>query len=478
MFRPTVRSAALLPLRWLTPLTLLLLCGCLERITEVYEPPARPNIIVVMTDDQELGSETYMPRVMADLAARGTRFENYFITTPLCCPSRATFLTGRYSHNHGVLNNTVATGGGFETFYANGNEARTIAVWLQSAGYATALVGKYLNQYPGTMPSRYIPPGWADWRASVFGEKYYNYSLNENGMIVRYNADTADYQVDVLRRHALEFIGRSHALGQPFFLLVTPMAPHQPQTPAPRHVGRFAGMPAPRSPNFDEADVSDKVPPINALPPLHPIDIQMIDEEYASRLATLQSVDEMIGAMVDSLRSYGILENTYIVYTSDNGYHLGSHRLTMGKQQAFTEDINVPLIIRGPGIPSGRTVGALALNNDLAPTIGEWAGAVVPRSVDGRSLARAAQGVEEAGWRRSFLSELVGRFAQLRTAEYAYVRHNNGSREYYDIIRDPYQLENIYGTLSAARIRALDAATVALTRCAAASCEALEQQAP
>jgi len=462
----------------LLALLLPLLGGCVERITEIREPAARPNIILIITDDQEVGSEAFMPRVMQDLVATGVSFDNFFVTTPLCCPARATFLTGKYAHNHGVLSNTIAGHGGFTQFYQDGNEARTIAIWLQAEGYRTALVGKYLNQYPGVLPPSYIPPGWTDWRVSVYGEKYYNYDLNENGLVVRYRFAPADYEADVIRGHALDIIAESHASGRPFFLMVTPEAPHQPEIPAPRHIGMFAGSMAPRTPNFNEADVSDKGPPINTAPLLNASQIAAIDQEYASRLESLQAVDEMIGAMVDSLRRYGILDNTYIIYTSDNGYHLGNHRLLPGKQQAFNEDVKVPLIIRGPDIPGGLHISQLTLNTDIAPTIGAWAGAVVPKAVDGRSLSRLASGLGEPMWRKSFLTELAGRFTQLRTSRYSYTRNHSGFIEFYDLVHDPYELVNLYDSLPSSRVAKLNAQLAALSKCVAASCVTLENTAP
>ncbi len=468
----TARRAPLLVL--LLPL----LAGCTEQITKFREPPTRPNIILVITDDQETGSVAFMPRVTQELVAQGVTFDNFFVTTPLCCPSRATFLTGKYAHNHGVLSNTLAEHGGFEQFYNDGNESRTIAIWLQGAGYRTALIGKYLNQYPGSLSPSYIPPGWTDWRVALYGEKYYNFDLNENGLTVRYGFAPEDYEADVIRHHALDFIAESHRADQPFFLMLTPEAPHQPQVPAPRHIGMFAGAEAPRSPNFNEADVSDKGPPINTAPLLDASHIAAIEQEWDGRLESLQSVDEMIGAIVDSLRSYRILDNTYIVFTSDNGYHLGNHRLMPGKQQPFTEDVLVPLIVRGPGVPAAVHVKQLALNTDIAPTLGAWAHAVVPKAVDGRSLARLASGLGEPVWRKSFLTELAGRFIQLRTTRYSYTRNNNGFIEFYDLVNDPYELVNRYDSLPRSRVAKLNAQTVSLSTCISSSCVALENVAP
>lgn len=465
-------------IRWCWAGLVAAVLGCSDEAThEGNSPPASPpNFVVIMTDDQQAGTLQYMPRVTQDLINHGATFDNAFVTSPLCAPSRATFLTGRYAHNHGVVDNTVSDSGGFGTFYANGAESKTLPVWLSNGGYRTALVGKYLNGYPGTAPKNYIPPGWSDWRSIIFREKYYDYKLNENGAIVPYSTAPTDYQTDVIRNLALTVLAESHASGAPFFVLVTPMAPHQPSTPAPRHLGMFAGAQAPRTPNFNEADVSDKAPPLNGLPPLDAGTIATIDATYASRLETLQAVDEMVGAIVDSLAHYGILDNTYVIFTSDNGFHMGNHRLAFGKGQPYDEDLRVPLVIRGPGIPIGH-ISEMVLNTDLAPTIGAWAGVVVPSYVDGRSLAGLASSGGAAKWRQAFLAELGGKFTETRAASHSFLKLNQGF-EYYDMVGDPFQLVNIEPNLKPARELKLRKATTALSSCAAATCRTLEATEP
>lgn len=340
----------------------------------VVPSTAQPNIVFILSDDQEVESMQYMPRVQELLAVQGVTFSNSFVTEPQCCPSNVTALTGQYAHNHGVLNNLYPTGG-FRTFVENGGDQSTIATWLQDAGYNTARVGKYLVQYPEG--STYIPPGWDEWYSTYDGAgRYFNYSLNENGTVVHYGSAEEEYATDVLTDKAIDFINRAEADdAQPFFLNFTPSPPHAdsvpngPATPAPRHAGMFAGIQAPRTPSFNEADVSDKPPPIRNFPLLTTAQIAAIDHEYQTRLESLQSLDEGIERIIDTLAANGELENTYIVFTSDNGYHLGQHRFLNGKFQVYEEDIRVPLIIRGPGVQAGSTVEQLAVNIDLAPTL-------------------------------------------------------------------------------------------------------------
>ena len=286
-----------------------------DRTVPSHTPPAgQPNIVFIMSDDQDSETIQYMPQVQALLAAQGTTFENSFVTSALCCPSNVTALTGQYTFNHGVLNNLYPTGG-FQKFVdmrTDGNPATqgdesTLATWLDDAGYNTARVGKYLVGYP--TDSTYVPPGWDEWYNSYDGfTSYFNYRLNENGTVVQYGADEADYVTDVFTEKAVDFINRAEANdAQPFFLQFTPTAPHSgsvpdgPATPAPRHAGMFAGVQAPRTPSFNEADVSDKPPPISSRPLLTAAQIAAIDYEYQTRLEALQALDEGIGRIVAAM---------------------------------------------------------------------------------------------------------------------------------------------------------------------------------
>ncbi len=449
-------------------------------------PPARPpNILFILTDDQDAASVEFMPALKSLIADEGASFANYFVTFALCCPSRATVLRGQYTHNTQIFGNTLPDGG-FQKFRDTGAEESTAAVWLQSAGYRTILIGKYLNGYPAG-DFTYVPPGWSEWYSPVRGngDKGFNYALNENGRAVDYGESEADYATDVYSAKAADAIQRAAADGQPFFIYLSVHAPHSPATPAPRHSGLFADAQAPRPPSFNEDDVSDKPMLIRSRPPLNADDVADIDLEYRNRLRSLQAVDEMIASLVAALETTGQLDNTYVVFSSDNGYHLGQHRLKDGKEMPYEEDIHLPLFARGPGIPAGAIVDALAGNVDLAPTFAEWAGVSPPDFIDGRSLVPLLVGAAPSDWRQAFLLQ-AGDMAQsanrrapreyvgLRTPDYLYVEWINGDVELYDLHADPYELQNIAASAPPDLLSRLSARLSALRACAADSCRLAE----
>ncbi len=444
----------------------------IEALEDRLVPTAQPNILFIMTDDQDVGTLQYMPRVRELLADQGVTFENSFVTSPICLPANITALTGQYAVNHDILNNIYPTGG-FQKFTETGGDESTLAVWLDEAGYHTGRIGKYLVQYPDG--STYVPPGWDEWQSTYDGfTSYLGYRMNVNGTVVQYGSGEADYITDVLSDRVVDFINRAEANdAQPFFLQFNPTTPHSgvdrngPPTPAPRHAGMFAGLQAPRTPSFNEADVSDKPPPVGTAPLLTAAQIAAIDLEYQARIEALQSLDEGVGRIVAALAARGELENTYIVFTSDNGYHLGQHRFLNGKFQVYEEDIRVPLIVRGPGVEAGAVRDELAVNIDLAPTMTRWGGATADRVMDGQSLAPLlGEGGGDANWRTDFLVELYRHLppAQngdviraLRTEHEVYVEYRSGPRELYDLRTDPFQLQNAYATADPARVAVLSA---------------------
>lgn len=442
-------------------------------------PRGRPNFVVVVTDDLDAASVQFMPRVRSLLAEQGVTFRNSFVTNPVCCPSMAAMLTGQYSRNNGILHN-VPPLGGFQKFVDSGGDQSTLATWLRNSGYRTGRVGKYLVGYP--IGSTYIPPGWDVWHSTYDGfSPYFNYFLNENGVVVPYGAAEGDYLTDVLARRALEFlVGSELDDDRPFFLIFAPTAPHGdsgpngPPTPAPRHLGLFAGATAPRPPSFNEADVSDKPPALAALPLLSAAQIAAIDGEYRARLESLQAVDEAVEQIVEELDELDELDDTYIVFTSDNGYHLGQHRQFNGKAEAYEEDIRVPLLVRGPAVPEDTTRDEFALNIDLAPTICELAGALPGRTFDGRSLLPLLddRGRSPRRWRKDFLVEIYRPLAQLprepglalRTERETYVEYASGFRELYRLHQDPYQLDNLAPRAGPGYLRKLSRRLAELTR--------------
>jgi N-acetylglucosamine-6-sulfatase len=433
---------------------------------------AKPNIVLVLTDDQEARSLAHMPRVKAKLIDRGTTFKNGFVTDSLCCPSRASILRGQYVHNHGVKGNVEPSA--HDAFRDLGRENSTIATWLHDGGYRTALIGKYMNAYD----QLYTPPGWDYWFAVHGSGKYRN--LNNNGTLVDY--PNYSPSTDILARKLFAYLEATKDNPKPLFLYLSTLDPHNPATPPARYKGTFADEPLPKPPSFNEKDVSDKPDWVRNRSPLSKAKIADMRAKYRKRLESLQAVDEMVGKLVDTLASQGKLQNTYIVFTSDNGYHFGQHRLGSSKTTAYEEDIKVPYVVRGPGVPAGRTLGHMVLNNDLAPTFAELGGGNAPSFVDGRSLVPLLDStpLPLSDWRNQFLVEQyfpqygAPDYKALRTRRYAYVRYANGARELYNLRRDPYQLNNRRKTASRALLSTLNLKLNDLRSCAADSCRRAE----
>jgi len=443
------------------------------------EEAERPNVIFILADDLDARSIAHMPALQSLMVEEGTTFENAFVTHSLCCPSRVSILTGQHSHNHKVETNTQPRGG-FGKFRSEGHEESNVATWLHDGGYQTVLIGKYLNKYP-PKDKTYVPPGWDEWYGRIGPIAYYDYRLNENGKVVSHGDDESDYFTDVVARHATDYIRRKADDERPFFMYLAPGAPHDPYTPARRHEGEFAGERAPRPPSFDEADVSDKPGWVSKRPSLGSRQIANIDEKYRKRLESLLAVDGMLAGMIEELRTSRQLENTYVVFTSDHGYHLGEHRLGTGKRTAYEESIRVPLVARGPGVPADEPRRQFALNIDFAPTFADLAGVPTPRSVDGRSLAPLLTDEPPATWRSAFLVEYrkyngpgymgkIPGYKAVRTHEHKYVEYANGDRELYDLFADPYELENLHGSVGPALEERLQTRLDELRGCAGDGC--------
>jgi N-acetylglucosamine-6-sulfatase len=444
----------------------------------------RPNIILVVTDDMDTSAVAHMPRVRSRLVEEGITFSNAFATNPTCCPSRVSLLTGLYSHSHGVRVN-IPPQGGFPRLIELGLQKTTVAVWLASAGYETALVGKYVNWYPTPGRETHIPPGWSEWHALFFPESYYGYRMNSNGRVASYGRAPADYQTDVLAARAVEFIRRPHA--SPFFLYVAPFAPHGPAQMAERHRALLADLKAPRAPSFNEEDVSDKPSWLAGLPRMTPDLIAQMDAFYRRRARALLGVDEMVEGMVRALEETGQLDRTYVLFTSDNGFQLGQHRLDHGKGFPYEASIRVPLIVRGPGVPAGKTLDPFVLNIDFAPTLAALAGVAPPRAMDGRSFARfLGSGPTPTAWREDFVVECWNTprdadgdsegqgtpdYRALRTRGHALIEYTGlGESELYDLTADPDQLDNIHRQADAALKRGLADRLQALAQCRGETC--------
>jgi arylsulfatase A-like enzyme len=436
------------------------------------ETAAPPNVLLVLTDDQDMASLGHMDKLQEQLVAQGTSFSNAFATVPLCCPSRASLLRGQYGHNHGVANNRR----GWQTFRNSGKEADTVATWLHDAGYFTGYVGKYLNGYGEGSTTTYIPPGWDRWYGfQGYPKEYYpQYRVNENGDIAFYRYDRRN-DTDYFHDKAEVFLEERGSGGQPWFLTVATNAPHAPAFAPARHQDLYGNLDLPKRPSFNEADVSDKPNFVRNTPRLSSGDVKELEDRYRQRLRSLQAVDDLVGNLVNVLRDTGQLENTYIIFTTDNGYLQGEHRLR-GKWAPYEESIGVPLVIRGPGVPQGASEGKLVSLMDLAPTMAGWTGAQAPHYVDGRSLAPLFSGTSK--WRSRLLFELNEPqfnhrpvFAGVRTWDgQVYVEYDNGEKEYYDLARDPYQLSS----QPASAPQGLQDSLAALKTCASAGCRAAE----
>jgi N-acetylglucosamine-6-sulfatase len=402
-----------------------------------------PNIVFILSDDQRADTLWAMPNVRHLLGEHGITFTHFYVTTPVCCPSRSSFLTGQYPHHTGVLDN-VGPNGGAQAF----DDRSTVATWLNSAGYTTGLFGKYLNGYP-ELGRCHVPPGWSSWNAldAEPMNQYYGFTLNRDGRLVRYPKDPQHYETDVLAGMTSDFI---RTAPEPFYAYVAPSNPHRPAVAAPQDVGFYRHLPPETSPSFDEADVSDK-PWHRRSHPMMPEELAAAQSVRRGMLASLRSLDRDVGRIVHALRERGALDNTVIVFTSDNGFLWGEHRL-VSKTWPYEEAIKVPLVIRTPWIHTAVTDDRLVGNIDMAPTFADLAGVAPGLAVDGASMVPLLHG-EDTPWRHDLLIEWQGRnvairggptrYLALHTDRYVYVEYANDWRELYNLERDPEELTNI-----------------------------------
>ena len=413
--------------------TLVAACGKLGGVAAgLAEAPAPPNVLMIVSDDQPTGMTKRMPKLNG---ARGfARFTSYYDNNPLGCPPRATLLTGQYSHHHRVETNLVADR--FE-------DSSTLATWLDAAGYETGLFGKYMNNYPWNRGAGYVPPGWDRWSAFKPDAAYYDYTLVEDGQSRQYGGTPADYSTDVLADQVDQFIRSSE---DPFFAYFAPYGAHAPRTPAPRHRNAFANARVKLPPNFnrlpDEAArwwrKRDRLSPA------------AMRKATKGQWRTLLSVDDAVGRFLSTIEEQGEADNTIVIYLSDNGYSLGSHRYQW-KDCPYEECIHLPLMVRWPGqTDAGQDIDALAGSMDIAPTIAQMAGVTPASGVDGESLVPLLTG-ERASLDRPVLLRHVQyprvppSFWGVRTERFTYVIWESGERELYDNRRDRAQLRNLAG---------------------------------
>lgn len=428
--------------------------GFLAPSADMFVPAVadvRPNVVIVITDDQRADQLARMQVTNTELVENGVKFDHAFASHPLCCPSRTSILRGQYAHTTGIYTNGGSLGG-WAGFRDRGLERSTLATWLDDAGYETALVGKYLNGYAAS--TNYVPPGWDFWRGG--GPNYYNVG------------GVRTYQSDLLTRYADEFI-RGTPTDTPLFLYLSYYKPHAPSKPAPRYAAdpRCDGISTSGVPSFNEADVSDKPSTVRNKPLLTPEQQTSVGTTLPTdQCRALLSVDDGVAAVLRALQDTDRLGNTLIVFMSDHGLFLGEHRLQW-KVLTYEEAIHIPLVIRYD--PLTRNVpgvdGRLVVNVDIAPTIVDLLGlAVTPGCPDppygpcggefeGRSLIPILDG-SASDWRSDILVE-NHRSCGVRSDRYVFVRYDNGEEELYDLTTDPYQLSNLLHGMPTSEIETL-----------------------
>ena len=431
----------------------------------------KPNIVVVVTDDLDYPTQELLPRMPDLLANRGISFTRAYAAQPLCGPSRASILTGQYTHNHGVTANEGA-GQGFVAFRRH--EPNTIATWLKGAGYRTSLVGKYMNYYAYGAGEDYVPPGWDDWFGHLTATedgRFWNYWVNDNRNVVRYGNKAEDYSVDVEAQRAVAFIRASAGRPEPLFLYLGPQSPHTPANYPGRYGYDFRDAECPRTPSFNELDVGDKPSWIRQIDFMGRPAMDECDEFQRWRLRSMRAVEDEIDAVVQALAQTGRMDNTYVFYISDNGILLGQHRAVGRKGNAYEETARVPFLVRGPGVPVG-TVSQPVMNIDLAPTLLELAGVPIPESVDGRSLVPFLRGQAPASWRTDVLIENwgLGPTYALRTPDWTYIHNDTEELELYDMKADPWQTQSLHRKVDPSVLAGFEQKMKAILACRGASC--------
>ena len=474
----------------------------------------QPNVVMVMTDDQtvdQMSRET-MPKTTKLVYSRGTNFKQAIATTPLCCPSRASLLTGQYAHNHGVLENDYSL---------LRDEDSTLPVWLQAAGYRTIHVGKWMNRYKRTRGPNTIAPGWDEWHTALERYSYYDYALRINGRKKTYGDKPDDYLTRVLSEIAVRQVEKA-AGRRPFYLQLDQYAPHiapgdqdrchKAAVPDPRDYDRFTDAELPGSPNFNEADVSDKPSFIQTLKSLKRKKIRDLERRYGCGLASLRGVDRGVADLFKALERTGELDDTAVIFISDNGFYYGEHRIPDAKQNPYEEALRIPLAMRLPaslGADQPGSVGELVGNIDVVPTILDLAGAApctadgACRTLDGRSLMPYLTGqagvipsdralaveLQRIALNAPVLGGRACTYTGVRAPNHLYVHHTEAlnprtracepvdETELYDLAEDPFELDNRHGA-AAGSPDAITEATLAERAAMLHDCAGIEGRDP
>ncbi|XP_026153954.1 glucosamine (N-acetyl)-6-sulfatase (Sanfilippo disease IIID), b [Mastacembelus armatus] len=508
-----LRSGAAAGRRRLRGHLALLISALLTWCVRCAESAKASNVVLILADDQDvqLGGMTPMKKTKALVGDAGATFVNAFTVTPLCCPSRSSILTGRYPHNHEVRNNSLS-GNCSSPLWQKGPEAEAFPIYLSKNKYQTFFAGKYLNQYgkKDAGDVDHVPPGWDQWHALVGNSQYYNYTLSVNGKEEKHgDSYEKDYLTDLILNRSLHFLD-DRSPQHPFFLLLSPPAPHSPWTAAPQYQKEFSNVKAPRDGSFNKPG-KDKHwllrQPVN---PMSNTSLTFLDNAYRKRWQTLLSVDDMVEILVKKLESIKELDNTYIFYMSDNGYHTGQFSLPIDKRQLYEFDIRIPLMVRGPGIKPNQTLQAPVLNIDLAPTILDISGVNLSLvNVDGQSfLSQMAPSLRNGTARPLFLIEYNGEgqpttdpacpklgpglsqcfpdcvcedaynntYACVRTLDrqqnlqYCEFADSESFVEVYNLTSDPHQLENIVKKVDPAILQVMNQRLIKLQSCVGDSC--------
>ncbi|MCF8527283.1 MAG: sulfatase [Candidatus Nanopelagicales bacterium] len=443
------------------------------------------NVVLLLADDLDWPLFDGVPR-LSEFMDQGTTLTNFVVTESLCCPSRSSIMRGQYVHNHKVISNIPQTGGGWQTFYDLGRQKDCLPVWLSEAGITTSHFGKYLNGFPSRKQKpTYTPPGWANFVSTTRGKVAYtgyNYTLNTNGTLQKYGDQPTDFLEDVLTAKTNEWL---ETATDPFYLEFSSYLPHSPAPAAPRFTGTRAGSQAPRLPNYNAFGIYEPAW-LKSQPKLGPKQQSNLDLLWTRRLESAESMADSFHAIMAQLETTGHLDDTLVIITSDNGYHVGSHRIPSGKHTPYREDSVVPAIFIGPGIAKGVTIDAMTSTIDLAPTIAAIQGAATPTWLDGRNLMPLLLDPENAPWRTGVLTENMApttpddpdysgfeapKYDAVRTQDYLYVDYGRKQgAALYNLQTDPYEIHNVIRSTDQTIVRQLAAQAKALARCSGESC--------